>query len=124
MDPNTKILIVDDFSSLRRIVRNALKHGGYTNFNEAANGKEAIEMLRVEPYDLILSDWNMPDMTGIELLHAVRSDKNLKDIPFLMITAEGAREKVLQAIEAGVTNYIIKPFTPNMLLEKIERVLS
>ncbi len=119
-----KILIVDDFGTLRRIVRNALKQGGYDDFTEAANGKEAIALLKEEKYDLILSDWNMAEMTGLELLEAVRSDRNLKEIPFLMVTAEGAKEKVMQAIKAGVNNYIIKPFTPKMLLEKIERILS
>lgn len=124
MNSNKRILIVDDFGTLRRIVKNALKQGGYGNFSEAANGKDALVLLKSEKYDLILSDWNMTEMTGIELLKAVRSDKELKDIPFLMVTAEGARDKVLQAIKAGVNNYIIKPFTPDMLLEKIQRVLS
>ena len=118
-----KILIVDDFGSLRRIIKNALKQGGYENFNEASSGKEAIAMLKQDKYDLILSDWNMNEMSGMELLEAVRSDKALQRIPCLMITAEGSKEKVIQAIKAGVNNYIIKPFTPKMLLDKIEKVL-
>ena len=124
MDHDMKILIVDDFGTLRRIVRNALKQGGYDDFTEAANGIEAIALLKEEKYDLILSDWNMAEMTGMELLEAVRSDSALKEIPFLMVTAEGSKEKVLQAIKAGVNNYIIKPFTPKMLLEKIARIMS
>ncbi len=123
MGHGMKILIVDDFGTLRRIIRNALKQGGYDDFTEAADGKEAIALLKKETYDLILSDWNMAEMTGMDLLEAVRSDSDLKDIPFLMVTAEGSKEKVIQAIKAGVNNYIIKPFTPNMLLEKIERIL-
>ena len=109
MDMDVNILIVDDFGTLRRIIRNALKQGGYDNFSESENGKDALEKLKSGGYDLILSDWNMKEMGGLELLNAVRADKELRRIPFLMITAEGAKENVLKAIKGGVNGYIIKP---------------
>ena len=124
MDMDVNILIVDDFGTLRRIIRNALKQGGYDNFSESENGKDALEKLKSGGYDLILSDWNMKEMGGLELLNAVRADKELRRIPFLMITAEGAKENVLKAIKGGVNGYIIKPFTPEMLLTKIAKILA
>ena len=98
--------------------------GGYNNFSESENGKDALEKLKSGGYDLILSDWNMKEMGGLELLNAVRADKELRRIPFLMITAEGAKENVLKAIKGGVNGYIIKPFTPEMLLTKIAKILA
>ncbi len=124
MDKDVNILIVDDFSTLRRIIRNALKLGGYDTFSESDNGKDALAKLQEGGFDLILCDWNMKGMGGLELLKAVRSDRNLRRIPFLMITAEGAKEKVIKAIKGGVNGYIIKPFTPEMLLTKIAKVLG
>ncbi|MCG8616036.1 MAG: response regulator [Desulfobacterales bacterium] len=124
MSKDIKILIVDDFGTLRRIIRNALKQGGYRDFTEANDGKQALKLLKTDKYDLILSDWNMTEMDGMALLQAVRSDQSLKHIPFLMITAEGSKESVVQAIQSGVSNYIIKPFTPDMLLNKISKVMG
>ncbi len=123
-DNKINILIVDDFGTLRRIIKNTLKQGGYNYFTEAENGKKALEYLEQDSFDLILSDWNMSEMDGLELLRAVRSNEKLKHIPFLMITAEGTKENVVQAIAEGVTNYIIKPFTQEMLLNKIGKILN
>lgn len=124
MGKDVNILIVDDFGTLRRIIRNALRMGGYDSFTESEDGRDALKKLEGGQYDLILSDWNMKDMGGLELLKAVRSNPELRRIPFLMITAEGAKEKVLKAIQGGVNGYIIKPFTPEMLLAKISKIME
>ncbi len=123
-DPKMRILIVDDFATMRRIVKNILKQLGYTNFVEAQDGREALKILKSQPVDFIVSDWNMPNMTGLELLKAVRADENLKDIPFLMVTAEALKENIVDAVKAGVSNYIVKPFTAETLSEKIEKIFS
>lgn len=119
---NMKILVVDDFPTMRRIVRNLLKELSYVNIYEAEDGAEAIAKLKNDKFDFIISDWNMPNMTGIDLLKAVRADANLKDIPFLMVTAEAAQDNVVQAVQAGVNNYIVKPFTAATLKEKIDKI--
>ncbi len=123
-DKDMKILIVDDFPTMRRIIKNLLKEIGYTNVDEAEDGKVALSKLKSEPFDFIISDWNMPNMTGIELLRCVRSDSVLKDIPFLMVTAEAEKGNVIEAIKAGVDNYIVKPFTAATLKEKIEKIIE
>lgn len=123
-DKDIKILSVDDFSTMRRIVKNLLKQLGYYNVDEAENGEHALEMLRAGKYDLIISDWNMPVKTGIELLRDVRGDANLKDTPFLMVTAEAEKENVIEAMEAGVNNYILKPFTAKVLEDKLRSVFG
>ncbi len=123
-DKDMKILIVDDFPTMRRIIKNLLKEIGYTNVDEAEDGKVALSKLKSEPFDFIISDWNMPNMTGIELLRCVRSDSALKDIPFLMVTAEAEKGNVIEAIKAGVDNYIVKPFTAATLKEKIEKIIE
>ena len=119
-----KILIVDDFSTMRRIEKNILKHIGFTNIDEAGDGSEALQKLRAKKYDFIISDWNMPVMEGIELLRAVRADESLKKIPFLMVTAEAEKASVLLAIKEGVNNYIVKPFTEDVIKGKIEAIFS
>ncbi|MDH4228407.1 MAG: chemotaxis response regulator CheY [Nitrospirota bacterium] len=119
-----KFLVVDDFSTMRRIVRNILKQIGYTDVEEAENGKDALDKLKASHYDFIISDWNMPTMTGLELLKAVREDSGLKGTPFLMVTAESKQENVVEAIQAGVSNYIVKPFTADVLKGKIDKILA
>ncbi len=124
IDYNMKILIVDDFATMRRIVKNILTQLGFKNFIEADDGSVAWEILQKEPVDFIVSDWNMPKMPGIELLKKVRADDKLKDIPFLMVTAEAQKENIIEAVKAKVSNYIVKPFTPETLGEKIEKIFE
>ena len=121
-DPNMKILIVDDFSTMRRIVRNLLKQLSFNNVDEAEDGDVALEKLKDGSYDFVITDWNMPNMTGLELLKAIRSDDNLKALPVLLITAEAEKENVVLAAEAGVNDYIVKPFTGDVLQQKINRI--
>lgn len=123
-DPNMKILVVDDMSTMRRIVKNILKQLGYTNVEEAENGKEALEKMRAERFGFVVSDWNMPVMSGIELLKSIRADGALKDIPVLMVTAEAQKENIIEAVQAGVSNYIVKPFTAETLQEKMEKIFK
>lgn len=117
-----KVLVVDDFPTMRRIVKNLLKQLGFENIDEAENGEDALRKLKGGDYGLVVSDWNMPVMEGIELLKHIRNDPNLKDIPFLMVTAEAEKEKVIEAIKAGVDNYVVKPFTGEVLKEKLEKI--
>ncbi len=117
-----KVLVVDDFPTMRRIVKNLLKQLGFENIDEAENGEEALKKLKSGDYGLVVSDWNMPVMEGLELLKHIRNDPQLKDIPFLMVTAEAEKEKVIEAIKAGVDNYIVKPFTGEVLKEKLEKI--
>jgi two-component system chemotaxis response regulator CheY len=123
-DPNIKILVVDDMSTMRRIVKNIMKQLGFANVEEAENGEEALIKLRAESFGFIISDWNMPVMTGIELLRAVRADDKLKTIPLLMVTAEAQKENLIEAIQAGVSNYIVKPFTAEVLQEKMNKIFK
>lgn len=124
MDTNIVILVVDDFATMRRIVKGALKQLEFKNIIEAEDGNGAMTMLKKEKVDLILSDWNMPNMNGLQLLKAVREEEKLKGIPFIMITAEGQKDNIMQAIQAGVSNYVMKPFTADTLKEKMEKVLN
>ena len=124
MDVNMNVLIVDDFATMRRIVKNILRQLGFTNISEADDGKTALQALKKEKYDLILSDWNMPGMPGIELLKTVRSDDELKDIPFLMVTAEAEKENIVEAVKLGVSNYIVKPFTAETMSEKLGKIFG
>ena len=121
---NMKILVVDDFQTMRRIIRGVLKELGFANVVEADNGVRALEILKGEKIDFIVSDWNMPEMTGIELLKTVRASEEWKDLPFLMVTAEGKSEQVLDAVKNRVNNYVIKPFTPATLQEKIRKIFE
>ncbi len=124
IDYNMTVMIVDDFATMRRIVKNILTQLGFKNFVEADDGSVAWEMLQKEPVDFIVSDWNMPKMTGIELLKKVRADDKLQQTPFLMVTAEAQKENIIEAVKARVSNYIVKPFTPETLGEKIEKIFE
>ena len=123
-DPKLKILVVDDFATMRRIVKNILKQLGYTEILEADDGTSALDVLKHEKIDLIISDWNMPKMQGIDLLKAVRASDEWKDIPFLMVTAEGKKEQVIEAVKNKVNNYIIKPFAPETMIEKLNKIFE
>lgn len=123
-DLKMKILVVDDFSTMRRIVKNILKQLGYENIDEAEDGVQAYSKLKNGGFGFVVADWNMPNMDGIELLKKVRSDPELKDMPFLMVTAEAKKEKVIEAIKAGVNNYIVKPFTAEVLKEKMDKIFE
>jgi two-component system chemotaxis response regulator CheY len=124
VDKNMKVLIVDDYQTMLRILRNLLKQLEFNNVTDASDGTKALEALRKEPYGLIISDWNMVPMTGIQLLREVRADAKLKHIPFIMITAESKSENVITAKEAGVSNYIVKPFNAETLKAKLVSVLG
>ena len=119
-----KILIVDDFSTMRRIIKNLLRDLGFNNTAEADDGATALPMLQAGNFDFLVTDWNMPNMTGIELLEAVRADAKLKPLPVLMVTAEAKREQIVMAAQAGVNGYIVKPFTAATLKEKIEKIFE
>jgi two-component system, chemotaxis family, chemotaxis protein CheY len=123
-DQNMKILTVDDFSTMRRIIRNMLRQLGYTNVVEAEDGAEALSLLQREKVDFVISDWNMPHMSGLDLLKAIRADDNLKPLPVLLVTAEALKENVVEALKAGVNNYVIKPFTAETLKEKIDAIFK
>ena len=122
IDTSIKVLVVDDFATMRRIVKGVLKQLGFNDIIEAADGDLALKELKKEKVGLIVSDWNMPNMTGLDLLKAVREDDELKKLPFLMVTAEGQKENVVQAVQAGVSNYIVKPFTPETFNAKLEKI--
>jgi two-component system chemotaxis response regulator CheY len=124
MDLGMKVLVVDDFATMRRIVKNVLKQIGFTKIVEADDGSTALPVLKNDKVDLIISDWNMPKVTGLELLKAVRSDDSMKNIPFLMVTAEGQKDNIVQAVQAGVSNYVVKPFTPETIQEKLEQMFK
>ena len=124
MDLNMKVLIVDDFATMRRILRNILKQIGFTNITEADDGSTALKELKKEKYDLILSDWNMPELPGIDLLNAIRADDELKGIPFVMITAEAQKDNIIEAVKAGVNSYIVKPFTAETISEKLKKIFG
>ena len=121
-----KILVVDDFSTMRRIVRNLLVELGFTNtlIQEADDGENALVMLRSQPFDLVVTDWNMPNMTGIDLLRAIRAEAALKGLPVLMVTAENNRDQIIAAAQAGVNGYIVKPFTAVTLKEKLTKIFE
>ncbi len=123
-DLKMNILVVDDFSTMRRIVKNILRQLGYTNILEADDGTTALDVLGREKIDFVISDWNMPRMSGLELLKAVRTKDEWKTLPFLMVTAEGQKEHVIEAVKHRVSNYIVKPFTPETLIEKINKIFE
>lgn len=124
MDPGMKVLVVDDFATMRRIVSNVLRQIGFQNIVEADDGTSALSILKKGDIGLIVSDWNMPNMSGLELLRAVRGDAALKGIPFLMVTAEAQKDSVIQAVQAGVNNYVVKPFTADALKEKLDKMFA
>lgn len=119
-----KILVVDDFSTMRRIIKNLLRDLGFSNIEEADDGTTALPMLQGGDFDFVVTDWNMPGMQGIDLLRTIRADADLKDIPVLMVTAEAKREQIIEAAQAGVNGYIVKPFTAATLKEKLEKVFE
>ncbi len=121
---NTKFLVVDDFSTMRRIVRNLLKELGFANVQEAEDGVDALNKLRGESFDFVVSDWNMPNMTGIDLLRAIRADASLKHLPVLMVTAEAKKENIIMAAQAGASGYVVKPFTAATLDEKLKKIFA
>lgn len=119
-----KFLVVDDFSTMRRIIRNLLKELGYSNVDEAEDGSVALAKLKREAFDFVVSDWNMPVMDGLQLLQAIRAEPNLLKLPVLMVTAEAKKENILAAAQAGASGYIVKPFTAATLDEKISKILE
>jgi two-component system, chemotaxis family, chemotaxis protein CheY len=123
-DLSMKILIVDDMVTMRRIVKNVLKQLGFSNIDEAENGQDGLQKLKSSKYDFVVSDWNMPVMTGIDMLRAIRSDEQLKAIPVLMVTAEAQQKNLVEAVQAGVSNYIVKPFTAETMQEKLAKIFK
>jgi two-component system, chemotaxis family, chemotaxis protein CheY len=123
-DPNMRILVVDDMATMRRIVKNILKQLGFANVEEAENGQEALQKLRADTFGFVVSDWNMPVMTGIDMLRAIRADDKFKALPVLMVTAEAQQANLVEAIQAGVSNYIVKPFTAEVLQEKMSKIFK
>lgn len=124
MDKNMKILVVDDFSTMRRIIKNLLKDLGFTNIQEADDGSTALPMLLQGDFDFVVTDWNMPGMQGIDLLRAIRADDKLKHLPVLMVTAEAKKEQIVAAAQAGVNGYVVKPFTAGTLKEKLDKIFE
>ena len=123
-DQHMKILTVDDFSTMRRIIKSMLRQLGYNNIVEAEDGAAALHLMQREKVDFVISDWNMPHMSGLDLLRAIRADENLKPIPFLLVTAEALKEYMVEAVKAGVDNYVVKPFTAETLKEKIDTIFQ
>ncbi len=124
VDANMKFLVVDDFSTMRRIVRNLLKELGFTNVIEAEDGVDALSKLRAGDIEFVVSDWNMPNMTGIDLLRAIRKDPSLRHLPVLMVTAEAKKENIIEAAQAGASGYIVKPFTAATMDEKLKKIFQ
>lgn len=124
MDKSMRILIVDDFSTMRRIIKNLLRDLGFNNTSEADDGQTALPILQAGKIDFLVTDWNMPSMSGIELLRAVRADSALASMPVLMVTAEQKRDQIVEAAQAGVNGYIVKPFTADVLREKIDKIFE
>ncbi len=124
MDLSMTVLVVDDFATMRRILKNIFRQLGFENVIEADDGTTALETMKKNKIDLIVSDWNMPKMTGMELLKKVRASDEYKDIPFLMVTAEAQKQNVLDAVQAGVSNYVVKPFTAEQISDKLEKIFG
>ena len=122
--PSLKILVVDDFATMRRIIRNLLQDLGFSNISEADDGKTALPMLQNGNFDLLITDWNMPGMSGLDLLKAVRADTRLAKLPVLVLTAEAKRDQIVEAAQAGVNGYVIKPFTAETLKTKLDKILA
>jgi len=124
LDPNLKVLVVDDFATMRKIEKNILSQLGIKNVDEADDGSTALPKIQQNKYDVILMDWNMPQMSGLELLKAVRSDPNTKNVPIVMVTAEALKDNIVAAAQAGVNDYVVKPFTAAVLEDKLKKVLK
>ncbi len=123
-DKNIKFLVVDDFSTMRRIIRNLLKELGFTNVEEAEDGASALNKLQSGRFEFVVTDWNMPNMSGLQLLENIRKDPNLKHLPVLMVTAEAKRENIVAAAQCGASGYIVKPFTASTLEEKLNKIFE
>ena len=123
-DPKMKFLVVDDFSTMRRIVRNLLKELGYSNVDEAEDGAMALSKLKNEQFDFVISDWNMPVMNGLDMLKSIRADATLAKLPVLMVTAEAKKENIIAAAQAGANGYVVKPFTAATLDEKLAKIFE
>ena len=124
IDFRMKVLVVDDFATMRKIVRNILKQIGFEEITEAEDGNAALRVLKNEKVGLVVTDWNMPNMTGLDLLREIRQNPQTSNLPVLMVTAEGLKENVMEAVKAGVNNYVVKPFTAEVLQEKIETIFK
>jgi two-component system chemotaxis response regulator CheY len=124
MSSDLRFLVVDDFSTMRRIIKNLLEGLGFQNIAEADDGKTALPMLQTGKFDFVITDWNMPLMPGLDLLKAIRADANLKHLPVLMVTAEAQREQIVEAAQAGVSGYVVKPFTAEVLQAKLQKILQ
>jgi len=124
MQSNTRVLVVDDFATMRRIIRNLLKELGFSNVDEAEDGVNALQKLKAEQFDFVVSDWNMPNMSGLDLLKSIRADDRLKALPVLMVTAEAKKENIIAAAQAGASGYVVKPFTAATLDEKMKRIFQ
>jgi two-component system chemotaxis response regulator CheY len=122
--PESKILVVDDFATMRRIIKNILKQLGYTNVDEADDGNSAMAKLAGGSFDFVITDWNMPNMSGLELTKAIRANEGLKATPILMVTAEAMKENIIEAVKSGVSNYVVKPFTAEVMKGKIDKIFS
>ena len=123
-DKNLRFLVVDDFATMRRIVRNLLKDLGYNNVEEAEDGNDAMSKLQLSSFDFVISDWNMPNMDGLQLLNEIRKDERFKNIPVLMVTAEAKKENIIAAAQAGASGYVVKPFTAAILEEKLTKIFE
>ena len=123
-DPNMKILVVDDMVTMRRIMKNILKQLGFANIDEAENGQEALQKLRSDTFGCVVSDWNMPVMTGIDMLRAIKADEKLKAIPVLIVTGKAQQSNLVEAVQAGASNYIVKPFTVETMQEKLGNIFK
>ncbi|MFT6903084.1 MAG: two-component system chemotaxis response regulator CheY [Colwellia sp.] len=124
LEKNMKVLVVDDFSTMRRIIKNLLRDLGFTNILEADDGNTALPMLKTGDFDFVVTDWNMPVMQGIDLLKAIRADEKLSHIPVLMVTAEAKKDQIIMAAQAGVNGYIVKPFTAATLSAKLDKIFQ
>jgi two-component system chemotaxis response regulator CheY len=124
VDKGLRFLVVDDFATMRRIVRNLLRELGFNNIEEAEDGVDALQKLRTKSFDFVVSDWNMPNMQGIDLLRAIRADDKLRALPVLMVTAEAKRENIIEAAQAGVNGYVVKPFNADTLREKLDAIFQ
>jgi two-component system chemotaxis response regulator CheY len=124
LDKNMKVLVVDDFSTMRRIIKNLLRDLGFTNISEADDGLSALPMLKTGNFEFVVTDWNMPGMQGIDLLKAIRADDKLSHLPVLMVTAEAKKEQIIMAAQAGVNGYIVKPFTAATLKAKLDKIFA
>ena len=124
IDTGIKVLVVDDMSTMRRILKNVLRQIGFSDIIESENGQDALKKLKAGDFGLVVSDWNMPVMPGIELLRAIRADSDLKTLPFLMVTGESQKENLIEAVQVGVSNYVVKPFTAEVLQGKLEKMFA